>query len=245
MMNDVPRKTSPAVRQPPATISGRFAQVVSRFPNRVAVSAADTQWTYSELDAYSSVLAREVIDRAGVVSEPVALLMEHAAPLIAAILGVLKAGKIYLALDPTDLAARLAAMLGQAHARFLLTDKPNASLAHSLAAGRLKVMETDDLLATRSESTISVKVPSEVGAWLMYTSGSTGVPKGVWQNHCNVVHHTDVYCDMIKLTPDDRLSLLTSCSLAASATHLVAALFNGATLCPFHVGSQGVGQLAD
>jgi len=252
-MNDAPKKTPPAVRQPPATIPGRFAQVVSRFPNRVAVSTPNTQWTYSELDDYSDVLACEIIDRVGVVSspaqamagEPVALLMEHAAPLIAAILGVLKAGKIYLALDPTDLAARIAAMLGHAHARLLLTDKANASLAHSLAAGRLQVMEIDDHLATHSESTISVEVPPEAGARLMYTSGSTGAPKGVWQNHCNVVHHTDVYSDMIKLTPDDRLSLLTSCNLAASATHLFAALLNGASLCPFHVRSQGVERLAD
>jgi non-ribosomal peptide synthetase component F len=153
-MNDAPKKTAPAVRQQPATIPGRFTQVVSRFPNRVAVSTPNTHWTYSELDDYSGVLACEIIDRVGVVSEPVALLMEHAAPLIAAILGVLRAGKIYLALDPTDLAARLAAMLGHAHARLLLTDKANVSLAHSLAAGRLQVMEIDDHLATHSESTI-------------------------------------------------------------------------------------------
>jgi amino acid adenylation domain-containing protein len=171
--------------------------------------------------------------------------MEHAPPLIAAILGVLKAGKIYLSLDPTDLATGLSAMLSDSRARLLLTDKLNASLAHSLTAGRLKVIEIADHFDITSTSPISVEIPSEAGAWLMYTSGSTGTPKGVWQNHCNVVHHTDVYCDLIKLTPDDRLSLLTSCSLAASATPLFAALLNGATLCPFHVRSQGVQRLAD
>ncbi len=78
----------------------------------------------------------------------------------------------------------------------------------------------------------------------MYTSGSTGTPKGVWQNHCGVMHHANVYSELIQVTPEDRLSLLTSCSLAASATPLFAALLNGAMLCPFHVRSQGVERLA-
>ncbi len=244
-MNNTPRKAPPAARQLPATIPGRFAQVVSRFANRVAVSTPNTQWTYSKLDDYSGALAYKIIDREGAVGEPVALLMEHGAPLIAAILGVLKAGRIYLALDPTDLAVRLKAMLGHSRASFLLTDKANASLAHSLADGRLQVMEIDDRFAIHSKPTISVEVSPEVGAWLMYTSGSTGTPKGVWQSHGNVLHHTDVYSDMIRLTPDDRLSLLTSCSLAASATHLFAALLTGATLCPFNVRSQNAERLAD
>jgi len=55
---------------------------------------------------------------------------------------------------------------------------------------------------------------------IIFTSGSTGSPKGVWQSHSGVIHHTDIYSGLIQLSPDDRLSLLTSCSLAASATHL-------------------------
>ncbi len=62
--------------------------------------------------------------------------------------------------------------------------------------------------------------------------------------HSGVIHHTDVYSGLIQLSPDDRLSLLTSCSLAASATHLFGALLNGATLCPFPLRSQGFERLA-
>ena len=77
----------------------------------------------------------------------------------------------------------------------------------------------------------------------MYTSGSTGTPKGVWENHRGVMHHANVYSELTQLTPDDRLSLLTSCSFAASTIPLFAALLNGARLCPFHVRSQGVERL--
>jgi acyl-coenzyme A synthetase/AMP-(fatty) acid ligase len=78
----------------------------------------------------------------------------------------------------------------------------------------------------------------------MYTSGSTGIPKSVWQNHCGIVHDADVYSEMIQLGPEDRLSLLPSCSFAAASIPLFTALLNGATLCPFHVRSQGVERLA-
>src|SRR5439155_14715733 len=88
------------------------------------------------------------------------------------------------------------------------------------------------------------EVPDGAGAWLMYTSGSTGAPKAVWQNHRGIVHEANVYTKMIQLTPEDRLSLLTSCGFAASSTPLFTALLNGATLCPFYVRSQGVERLA-
>ena len=78
----------------------------------------------------------------------------------------------------------------------------------------------------------------------MYTSGSTGTPKAVWQNHRGILHDASVYSEFVQLTPEDRLSLLTSCGFAASSTPLFTALLNGATLCPFHVPSQGVERLA-
>jgi thioesterase domain-containing protein/non-ribosomal peptide synthetase component E (peptide arylation enzyme)/acyl carrier protein len=101
----------------------------------------------------------------------------------------------------------------------------------------------DDFIAPSAHTNFP-EVSGEAGAWLMYTSGSTGTPKGVWQNHRGIVHDVDVYRELIQLTPDDRLSLLTSCSLSAFATPLFTALLNGATLCPFHVRSQGVERLA-
>jgi amino acid adenylation domain-containing protein len=226
------------------SIPKRFAQMVARHANRMAVSANRTEWTYAELDQRSNALAGQILDRVNAKSEPVVLLMQHGAPLIAAILGVLKAGKIYLALDPSDSNDRLAAILADSDPQLLITDQTNSSLAGSLAAGQLPVLRVLDHLAASSSETNLPEVSAKTGAWLMYTSGTTGVPKGVWQNHNGIVHDTDVYCELIQLTPQDRLSLLTSCSFAASSTAMFAALLNGATLCPFHVRSQGVERLA-
>jgi amino acid adenylation domain-containing protein len=226
------------------SIPGRFARVVSQFPGRIAVSTPDAQWSYAELDERSDAVAGRILDRLGESPEPVTLLMEHGAPLIAAILGVLKSGKIYLVLDPTEPPARLQAMLDDAGTRLLLADATSAVLARSFKSDRRLQIETDAEPRLRPAARPTGEVSPDAGAWLMYTSGSTGAAKGVWQNHRGVVHHAEVYAGLIQLGPDDRMSLLTPCHLAASATALFTALLNGAAICPFHVRSQGTERLA-
>jgi amino acid adenylation domain-containing protein len=226
------------------SIPKRFAEIVARHANRTAVSAGSNEWSYAELDQRSKALAIQILDRLGEKSEPVALLMEHDAMLIAAILAVLKTEKIYLSLDPGDSIERLAAMLADSRARLLLADQKNADMASSLAAEQLPILVIARDFKEPSTDTNFPEASPKAGARLMYTSGSTGMPKGVWQNHCGIVHDADVYSEMIQLGPEDRLSLLTSSSFAAAGIPLFAALLNGATLCPFHVRSQGVERLA-
>ena len=226
------------------SVPNRFAQIVARHANRMAVSANRTEWTYAELDQRSNALASQILERSDANSEPVALLMEHGAALIAAILAVLKTGKIYLSLDPSNSIERLAAQLADSQAGILIADQKNAGIADSLAAGQLPILPVPDNFVAPSAHTNFPEASPEAGAWLMYTSGSTGTAKGIWQSHRGIVHDADVYSEMIQLRPHDRLSLLTSCSFAASGTQLFAALLNGATLCPFHVPSQGVERLA-
>jgi amino acid adenylation domain-containing protein len=226
------------------SIASRFDRVASRFPERTAISAPGAKWTYAELSQRTNFIAGQLLNRLGDKSQPVALLMEHGAPLIAAILAVLKAGKIYLALDPNDSKDRLAAILADLDPRLLITDQKNSNLAGPFAAGQLSILSVGDDFTAPSTHTNFPEVPGEAGAWLMYTSGSTGVPKGVWQDHNGIVHETDLYCELIQLTPEDRLSLLTSCSFAASSTAMFAALLNGAMLCPLHLRSQGAQRLA-
>jgi len=228
-----------------ASIPARFAHVVSHHANRIAVSAPDLEWTYAELHQRSDALAHAIVDRTGSTAEPVALLMDHAPPLIATILGVLKAGRPYVALDPAEPGPRLVARLNDSRARLVLTDRANVPQTRSLASAPVRVEEIEELEATPSVAGQFPEVSPEAGAWLMYTSGSSGVPKGVWQNHRGVVNHTDVYAELVGVSPDDRFCLLTSCALAASATPLFGALLNGAGLCPFPVRSRGVERLRD
>lgn len=244
-MNDTVRPTEPDAQSSFLSIPARFRRVVSCHSDRTAINTSDAQWTYAELDERSTSLACDILNRVGTADPVVGLLLEHGTALVAAILGTLKAGRIYLALDPNDSVATLTAMLVDAQIGLLVTDKSNASLARSLATERLKVLVIEEEQTRCLPGTTCEEVPADAGAWLMYTSGSTGAPKGVWQSHGNVVHHAEVYRDLIGLTEKDRLSLITPFGLAASATPLFASLLNGAALCLYPIRSGGIDRLAE
>src|SRR6478609_7637243 len=83
-------------------IPARFARVASVHAERLAVCTDDHQWTYRRLDVISDSIAARVIERNPAPQRPVALLMDHAAPLIAGILGILKTGRPYVVLNDAD-----------------------------------------------------------------------------------------------------------------------------------------------
>jgi amino acid adenylation domain-containing protein len=221
-----------------------FAQVVAQHAGRLAVSAPAGDWTYEEFDRRSNSIASQILTRLGENSEPVALLLKHDAPLIAAIFGALKASKMYVAFEPAHPPELLSAMLESSGARLLLTDKDNLPLATSIASNKTTILSVSEIPSDETSKTTFPNINGDSSAWLNFTSGSTGVPKGAWQNHRGLVQEGRAYAELVHLTPDDRVSLLVSCSLAASGSSLFGALLSGASLCLFHPRSQGVERLA-
>src|SRR2546428_7714758 len=118
------------------------------YPDRPAVVSAELQFTYAELNQVANRIARAVLSHLGEGEEPVALLFEHGTFLIAAILGILKAGKIYVSLDPADPHTRIAYMLEDSQAKLLLTNTKHLSQARRLAQSRLQILNCDDVDAS-------------------------------------------------------------------------------------------------
>jgi amino acid adenylation domain-containing protein len=190
-------------------------------------------------------VAHAILDRRGARSEPVALLLERGVAPLAAILGILKAGKLYAPLEPAQPAERLAYMLDDAQVGLVLADAEHLTLARQVAGPGVDVEDVGELMSHGPVENPTVSIPPDTGAYLLYTSGSTGRPKAVLQNHRNLLHSTRAYANDLHISADDRTILLFPYSMTGSVPNLFAALLNGACLLPFSVREDGIDNLAD
>ena len=226
------------------SIPDRFEHMVARHPERQAVKTGNLALTYAGLNQMANRVARAILARCGEGAEPVALLLAQGAPNIAAILGVLKAGKFYVPLDPLYPPARLTYMLEDSQAHLIVTDAQHLPVAEAGGGRKPQVLNLDELQAGLADDNLGSTLGPDTLAYLLYTSGSTGAPKGVLHNHRNVLHMVKNACNGFHLCAEDRLSLLYSPSVASAARTAFSALLNGATVLPYDLREAGLAQLA-
>ena len=225
------------------SIPDRFEKIVRLYPDRIAVSTLARELTYAELNAWANRLAYGLLEKQKGSSRAVALLMEPNDLAIAAVIGVLKARKIYIPLDPSYPRGRLLSVLDDSGAGMVLTDQKNLGLATELTLGARMCINADGIGAgVTAENPVIVTSASDP-VTIFYTSGSTGQPKGVVQNHTSVLHRIMSDTNTFHTCSDDRLSLLSSPAYSVSLRNLFGALLNGAAVCPFDAAGDGLRQL--
>lgn len=226
------------------SIAARFEKQVAAYPDRIAIRSEGRAMTYAELNAAANRLARAIL-HGSADAERVVLLYEQGAPVIVAILAVLKAGKTYVPIDPTYPPARLVELLEDAQAGLILTDHRHHAVAEQLASvGSLHVVNADAVDSASPGVNLGLRIAPSATAYMLYTSGSTGRPKGVVQQHRNLLHFVRTYTNSLSITPQDRIGWLHSITFSASNMNVYPALLNGATLYPYDVKSRGVDHLA-
>ena len=232
--------TQPEIEQ---SIPQRFFQQVRQYPQNIAIKTKNYQWTYSELECIANRVAQIVLNQWGNHEQRIALLLEHDAPAIAAILGVLKAGKTYVAVDPSYPRERLGYILADSRATAVVTNNQNLALAVELSPQEITLINIDEIdhkdVGSSGEESPPDIAPDQL-AYILYTSGSTGVPKGVIQNHRNVLHYIRNYTNNLKIANGDKLTLFSSLCFDAAIVDMFGALLNGATLYPFDLKSEGL-----
>ena len=226
------------------SIPHRFEKMVVNYPDRLAVKTRWHAFTYAQLNATANRIAHAVLDRCGMGSEPVALLFEHGAPFIPALLGVLKAGKFYVPTDPALPYARLADLLSDLQTRLILTNNANLAMARALVSDAIQVINIDALGAQFPTENPALSISPKDFAYLIYTSGSTGKPKGVLIDHRNVLHYTMNYTNSVHYSKEDRISWLNALNSNPAGSDIYPALLNGAALFPFFVKEEGMERLA-
>ncbi|MGH3754837.1 MAG: amino acid adenylation domain-containing protein, partial [Pseudonocardiaceae bacterium] len=172
---------------PVGTVADVFTQQVASVPDAVAVVSAGATLSYFELEVAANRLAHRLIRWGVRVEDRVAVLVERSIPLVVTVLAVAKAGGVYVPLDERAPAQRLRSVLAQANAAVMVTDRAWEAVARSVHGGPLVVVDTDESLRADDADPPAVALSPDNLVYLEFTSGSTGVPKGVAARHRDVV----------------------------------------------------------
>ncbi|MBB1258527.1 non-ribosomal peptide synthetase [Streptomyces alkaliterrae] len=169
---------------PDRSLPELFEEQAARTPDAVAVGFGDRSVSYAELDALADVLAARLVAAGVGPEEPVALLQDRSVELVVSILAVLKAGGAYVPLDDRYPAERLAHILDETGAKLVLVDAAHRETTPP-GVRALAVDEPGEAAAAVGVGDRPAPTPDRL-AYVMYTSGSTGVPKGVGVTHRDV-----------------------------------------------------------
>src|SRR5215470_4049545 len=151
------------------SIPERFEKIVRLYPNRLAVKSGAASWSYEELNQAANRIARAILDRVGKKQEPVVLFFEQGSQAIAAILGVLKAGKIYVAANPSFPSAKIAPIVKDCEASLLLTDGKNISSARDATHPKLHLLDIETIDGNNSTENLALSIGPKALASIMYT----------------------------------------------------------------------------
>ena len=240
-----PRFDEAPPSHPGATVSQRFTNVARVCGDRAAVQTGDVTVSYGALEACVDAVAEALAIRTSDGDGPVALLFGHGEHGPLAMLAALRAGRTFVAMDPSHPHDRLAFMLADSGASLVMTNRFGRERIDGLDGSRPDTLLIEDLLVRHRTDTRSPPAETEPNhpAYLLYTSGSTGRPKAVIQTSEGLMHFMRVYRENLRIGPGDRLLWISSFAFDATLMDVFGALLSGATLQPFDLRQDGLGAL--
>ncbi len=225
-----------------SSLGRRIETLAAAAPGRVAVRTRERSLSYAGLNAAANRLAHRLMEASPSLAEPVAVLLPTGFHVVPAVLGVLKAGKLLVPLDPAYPEDRLVAMLSLSGAHTIVTDSAHAAMASRLM-GAGAVIDLETLPEALPAENPRIEVAPDTLAYLVFSSGSTGEPKGIVHPHRNVLQNARSYGIAFGIGTEDRVTMLHSCSFSSGLVDLFSALLNGATLYPWNVKTDGLDAL--
>ena len=210
------------------TIVSLFRHQAATTPDNVAVVFKDKKFTYAEVDAISDRIAGHIASKGLGLEDVVSVLIPRCEWMPIASLGVLKAGCAYQPLDPSYPKERLNFMMQDANAKLLIADEGLRDIVDEYKGD---VLLTKDLAGLpNTPNTLSTQITPNSLFILLYTSGSTGVPKGCQLTHGNLVTFCHWYQRFYDLKPEHNVAAYASYGFDACMMDMYPALTCGATV---------------
>lgn len=233
-------KISTALEQLPTTVKsfksektliGMFEDQVRLLPDKAALTMEGMSLTYQQLDLQANLIANYLL-KAGVKrTQFVACLLEQSTERVSCLLGIMKSGAAYVPLDTTHPSERIAHILEDTKPSFLITTKKYRSIAEELNASVLYLedMVYQTPVHSEKQTFIDTHLPSDL-VYVIHTSGTTGLPKGVLIEHRSLSNFLIQYGDLLEISSEDRTLQFSPYNFDGSVMDLWIPLSKGATI---------------
>ncbi|KAJ5742214.1 hypothetical protein N7533_011623 [Penicillium manginii] len=218
---------------PPAieTIHELIQQQALAHPDRPAVEGCDGNLSYSTLDALATRLAAKLIELGVNVESKVALCFEKSVYAVVAMLAILKAGAAFASLDSSHPTERLKSIMDDLEAQVVLASPDLEQLARKLAPHVVVVSSSSPLLQEPCVGTILPTVSAANLAYVIFTSGTTGKPKGTMNEHGAYITNLRTYTERLQMNLSSRVLQFASYTFDASILEILTTLLVGGCVC--------------
>lgn len=230
-LNDLIEGARPEVLPPIALLTPEvFEQVVSRAPSAIALRYKDRSFTFAEFNIRANQVARCLRGLGVSAGVRVGMCLPHTPESMFALLGTLKAGGVYVPMDPAYPAERLAYTLEDCGAAVVIANRETRKRLSEKDIKVLLLESESNPLARYSGENLGIPISQDDLAYIIYTSGSTGRPKGVCVAHGEAARHFDLMREVYRLQPSDSTLQFASLSFDVSLEQIFAPLFAGSIL---------------
>lgn len=208
------------------TLHGWIEAYCDSQPDSIAVVAAGKSWTYEQLDQRANQIARSIRNNLYGDEELIGVALPRSFEQVAAVLGVLKSGLGYVPLNPAHPVAQLNKIIREAGINVIVCGEDHQTALQEL---NVQILTIEETTASSKKRFPGGKQSADSLAYVMYTSGSTGAPKGVMVSHDNVIYSTQARMDYYNSEAPTFL-LLSTMTFDSSVAGLYWTLCSGGTL---------------
>jgi amino acid adenylation domain-containing protein len=199
-------------------------------PTRLALVGEDIQLTFDDLNGLANRLARVLVSRGAKPKDVIAICLNRSVEFIISLVAIHKAGCAYVPLDPTYPVERLAFLMGDAGVRLAITQSQHVAVAPRDGTSLVFWDRDRAVIERQAADNLDVPVESTDAAYVMYTSGTTGVPKGVVIEHRNVLNYTWGVNESLGQPAHCSYALVSTVAADLGNTSIFLALATGGTL---------------